>query len=106
MAGGRVDWLDLAAVALSRARVEQHDAAQLAGQVVALDDVGPVIGQLELRRGVLRRRLTERVSGGRPGTDAAVEDCDAATMAEVVEHPPQPSGYRAAGIVVGHHEVA
>ena len=42
-----------------------------------------------------------RSAGREPGGDPAVEDADA-RVAEVVEHPPQASGDRAAGVVVGH----
>ena len=103
----RIDRLDLAAVARRPAGIEQDHLAETVAQRVAIDDLRPVVRQFEARAGRRRRRDAprQRVTGGDPRLDPAVEHGYAAAMPEVVEHPPQPRGDPAADVVVGDNEV-
>ena len=98
--------LDLAAVALGRPSVEQADRRRVgrpgprarsrrATRSPARDSAGANLRLVRLS-GVARAS---------PGLDAAVEHRDSATVAEVVEHPPQPRRDRPADVVVRDHVV-
>ena len=98
--GDAVDRLDLAAIALGRARIDDGDAAQPRLERVPLDRPRPGVAQREVTR-PRRRHVRRQLAADRdPRLDAAVEQADVG-MAEVVEHPPQPGRDRPARVVVG-----
>src|SRR5690606_21977263 len=59
--------------------------------------------RLELSGVDCRLRLAERQPGGLPGSQSAVEQVEAVTLAQPGEYPPGPCGKGIAVVVVEHH---